>query len=167
MASCLIYELSSSRPRPSSTNLEDMSSFTEVKIKKREAAKAVDIDTESVQPDAQQALQAEEAEVKKSDHAAEPEEEVEVLSHAEQRKRRKLEKQKARSGRSGDGVEVDGAEASKSEESSSKAAAAEPPRQSKSTYGIWVGNLAFKTDADKVSFSSSSYFLLYFQIRKY
>lgn len=86
--------------------------------------------------------------------SSEAEEEVEVLSHAEQRKRRKLEKQKARAGESGTPLgegAVNAIDGTIGKPESSKIAAESSTRPSRSSYGIWVGNLSFKTDADKVS----------------
>jgi hypothetical protein len=91
---------------------------------------------------------------------SEQEEEIEVLSHAEQRKRRKLEKKQggtAKIDENGDvTIQDEGAGASAAEQipgsssTTSLAKAAEPARVTKSVFGVWVGNLAFKTDADKV-----------------
>lgn len=95
-----------------------------------------------------------------NDEEREDEVEVEVLSHAEQRKRRKLEKAKALS-RGVEGVDVDESEeavAAGTSSSANKANAAEPPKASRSTFGIWVGNLSFKTDADKVRFILPHYY---------
>jgi len=85
------------------------------------------------------------------DVGQEDEVDVEVLSHAEQRKRRKLEKAKALS-KGVDGVDVEESEeaVAAGTSSSSKDNTTEPAKHSRSTYGIWVGNLSFKTDADKV-----------------
>lgn len=130
-----------------------MAAVHEARVKKRKAA----VEAAEQELDGLDASAAVEPAKENED---EDEVEVEVLSHAEQRKRRRLEKKKLKqavSTQDGDAdaaatVEaVDGGPGargnSKSEPGSSKA---EQPKQSRSTYGIWVGNLAFKTDADKV-----------------
>lgn len=135
-----------------------MSTTSDIKMKKRKAAPAVVV-LDTVGKSDANSLEPIPAAVNESNaieqQDGEDEDEIEVLSHAEQRKRRKLEKAK---GRSQGADAVDGVDASQSEEvvkavgsSSSKIDAAEPAKQSRSTYGIWVGNLSFKTDADKVS----------------
>lgn len=104
----------------------------------------------------------------------EVDEDAEALSHAEQRKRRKLEKQKQKAGSSGHikediaeavasagagSVHADrsarvkhdaGSEAEEDRKSSKKSATATQANAKRSGFGVWVGNLSFATDADKV-----------------
>lgn len=104
----------------------------------------------------------------------EVDEDAEALSHAEQRKRRKLEKQKQKASSSGyikediaeavasasaGTIHADrsarvkhdaGAEAEEDRKSSKKSATANQANAKRSGFGVWVGNLSFATDADKV-----------------
>lgn len=92
------------------------------------------------------------------------EEEVQVLSHAEQRKRRKLEKKRAKdpnySKPESEEAREGAAASSRNEASGSQEGTADTKDPTATTpaerpaprgrFGVWVGNLSFKTDADKV-----------------
>lgn len=140
-------------------SLADMVDAVDIKVKKRKAVSSAEMkdgQDDSKMETSEPAAATLEA---SNDEEREDEVEVEVLSHAEQRKRRKLEKAKALS-RGIDGVDVDESEEAVAAGAlgSNKANAAEPPKASRSTFGIWVGNLSFKTDADKVRFILPHYY---------
>lgn len=91
----------------------------------------------------------------------EEEVEVEAISHAEQRKRRKLEKKKlvaaAANGIDGaDDVETDTNKQPKGDKTAKKADSKASDKESRSGFGVWVGNLAFRTDAAKVGWQNPS-----------
>lgn len=116
-----------------------------------QVSKAIEDDVEGENPDLGGDVVKEEQE---------EEVEVEAISHAEQRKRRKLEKKKlaeaAANGVDGtDEVETDSKKLPTSAVTAKKADSKASDKESRSGFGVWVGNLAFRTDAAKVGWAKS------------
>ena len=118
-----------------------------------QVSKAIEDDVEGENPDLGGDVVKEEQE---------EEVEVEAISHAEQRKRRKLEKKKlAEAAANGvDGAneaETDTNKQPNSDKTAKKADSKASEKESRSGFGVWVGNLAFRTDAAKVGWQNPSH----------
>lgn len=89
-----------------------------------------------------------------ADEAADPSErrtvneelepEPDAVSHAEQRKRRKLEKKRKVA------TTVDDAESNAEPADQTAMSTCDTNKEKRSGHGVWVGNLSFKTDSEKV-----------------
>lgn len=93
------------------------------------------------------------------DGGAEEEDEVEAVSHAEARKRRKLLKKQEKSKASKATInDEDGKVESGGDEASQVQAESKPVpsgNQKRSQYGVWIGNMSFKTNEERVRHATS------------